>query len=160
MGYKSIPARPMKKVDKMFNAGILLFDLDVWRRNDFTAQSLELFKFDRQFEKEFGEMPWTGITQPIYNMLYVINGLDVGDFGNEWNVVVKDVWGRKKCSRAWHGHLHDANFSNANIIHWAGDCKPWISPLNAPFASSWIGYIPQAVNITEWEDDYNISLSI
>merc|ERR1712062_192209 len=88
--YKSISKKRtnFKKVEKMFNAGILFFDLDVWRRNDFTAQSLELFKFDRIFEKQWSERPWTGITQPIYNMLYVINDMKVGDFGNDWNMVV------------------------------------------------------------------------
>ena len=160
--YKSISSKPIKfeKVGKMFNAGILFFDLDVWRKNGFTAQSLELFKFDRIFEREWSERPWTGITQPIYNMLYVVNNMKVGDFGNEWNVVVKDVWG-KGCSKKWSDeHLNDTKFIDANILHFAGDCKPWISPQYAPFASTWIQYIPNAANVTEWENVYNVSFAI
>eukprot|EP00483_Globobulimina_turgida_P003788 UN03794 len=123
-----------------FNGGILMFNLNIWRKQRFTEQSVELFKFDKIYEKKFGVRPWVGVTQPIYNLLFIINQHKVADFGAKWNFVVKDHL-NYKC-KEWNATLDERKVAkSAGIVHWAGGCKPWTTS-NAPLSSLWNKYNP------------------
>ena len=146
---------------KFFNAGILVFNLDVWRNFDFMEQSLDLFEFKRSW-KGREDIPWIlrkkkrawkGVTQVVMNLLYVINGIEVGGLDILWNFVLHD-----------HGFKCDGNpvldkgyafmLHRAKIIHWAGMCKPWRSA-NGSTLMAWSKYVPKNANIAEWEQSLN-----
>merc|ERR1712039_856937 len=137
----------------MFNAGILIFDLDIWRKCKFMQQSLDLFKFDKLFSKAWKHRPWYGVTQPIMNMLFVINEMEVGTLDKYWNVVVTDKI-KKQCQykndsmMEWKTKYED-RFKRAKVVHFAGACKPWTESyaISTPI---WIKYIPKNANVNDW----------
>eukprot|EP01083_Nonionella_stella_P055695 146824_1 len=143
--YPSVAATPinLSAIEHMFNGGILMFDLNVWRRNHFTEQSIELFKFNKLYTKEFNKKPWTGVTQPILNMLFVINQIPVGNLGKIWNFVIKDLIPVRQCEKPI-SKRYKMILNRANIVHWAGGCKPWTSS-NVSTDYIWKKYIPDKV---------------
>ena len=156
--YNSIPSKPINftKVSHLFNAGILMFDFDVWRRNNFTEQSIELFKFNNIFKAQFDKKPWTGVTQPIFNMLFIINKIKVGNLGKKWNLVIKDLIGsncKKKLSKNTKRIL-----AKQYILHFAGGCKPWMIGRKLNTNYLWINYLPKNAYLPEWEKEFNVTL--
>lgn len=146
--YPSIPSKPINftKIKYLFNAGILMFNFEIWRKNNFTEQSIELFKFNNIFKEKFKNKPWTGVTQPIFNMIFIVNNIKIRNLAKEWNLVIKDLIGsncKKKLSKSIKKIL-----SKQNMIHFAGSCKPWIygNKLNTNYL--WIKYIPNNANKT------------
>merc|ERR1712228_1038476 len=111
--YPSITSEPLElaRIRHIFNAGMLMFNLDVWRTNNFTEQSIELYRFNKIFSDKFGSKPWSGVTQPILNMLFIINRIDVGELDKKWNIVIKDLVKscnkkiKKKREKDWNQHI-------------------------------------------------------
>ena len=58
---------------RIFNAGILIFDAAVWRNYKFLEQTLELYKFKAKAKLEQDTDIFAGITQPVMNLLYIMN---------------------------------------------------------------------------------------
>lgn len=156
--YPSVSTKPLdlEHVGRLFNAGILMFDFGIWRRHNFTAQSIELFRFNNIYSEHFGRKPWNGVTQPILNMLFVINQIEVGDLGSDWNLVVKDMVSVGKCTKKLDRNKQNI-LENAKILHWAGGCKPW-NTAGANTAYLWLRYVPFKVHISEWEEHFNLTL--
>eukprot|EP01083_Nonionella_stella_P208051 755276_1 len=155
--YPSVSSVPLNLsgLGAMFNGGMLMFDLNIWRDYKLMQQSLALFKFDTIYKERFRDRPWYGVTQPVINMLFIINNLPIGELNKYWNYVVSDH--AKKCTNKWSKRSNRDRFSRANIIHFAGTCKPWITR-QAPFSRLWIKYIPQNANVWEWERHFNMTL--
>lgn len=159
--YHSVASKPINfsKINHIFNAGILMFNFDFWRKNNLTQQSLELFKFNNIFKSKFHKRSWTGVTQPIFNMIFIINNIKIGDFGQKWNYVLKDnpLLRSKKCTKKL-SKITKRTLSKQNILHFAGGCKPWTigSKLNTMYL--WLRYIPENALISDWEHQFNITL--
>eukprot|EP01083_Nonionella_stella_P101297 286971_1 len=127
-----------------FNAGVLMFNWDIWRKYNWTAQSLELFKFDTFYLGVWNSRAWDGCTQPVMNMLFAINGIRVGDLGEKWNYLVRKHMDChiKKNSKLWNTK-YKYELENAHIIHWNGGCKPWKqSKIKIATADLWLKYVP------------------
>ena len=156
--YPSVAATPLdlKETGRLFNAGILMFDFEIWRRHNFTGQSIELFRFNNIYSDHFGKKPWSGVTQPILNMLFVVNQIEVGDFGADWNLVVKDMVSVGKCTEEL-SRAKKQRLENAKILHWAGGCKPWITA-GANTKYLWLRYVPHKAHLSEWEDHFNLTM--
>ena len=156
--YPSVASEPLNfsEIKHLFNAGIFVFDFEVWRRRKFTEQSIELFKFNRIYSNEFNKKPWNGVTQPILNVLLIINEIEVEDLGNEWNFVIKDVVGTRRCTKKLDTKTKRI-LESKHVLHWAGGCKPWtVSGLNTAYL--WLRYIPRRASISRWERHFNLTL--
>merc|ERR1712087_949558 len=55
--YPSVVKKPLdfSAVDHIFNAGFLMFNLDIWRENNFTQQSIALYEFNKIYTNQFGK---------------------------------------------------------------------------------------------------------
>lgn len=123
----------------MFNAGFLMFDLNEWRMNNYTQQSLDLFLLSKKYQRKFRVKPWSMVTQPIINMLFIVNGLEIGELDEEWNYLIKR---HIDCKHPWNAtKILD---ENVGILHWAGkNCKPWHGQGgNGVFNDLWKKYRP------------------
>ena len=119
----------------MFNAGFLMFDLNEWRLNNYTEQSLDLFLLAEEYNHKFSVKPWNMVTQPIVNMLFMINGLEIGELNEEWNYLAKRHIECKNKSVT----SDMIDIDHVSIFHWAGKkCKPWDGVLN----DMWMKYMP------------------
>eukprot|EP01084_Bolivina_argentea_P164966 286709_1 len=125
-------------IHRTFNAGMLMYHLGIWRKYNFTQQSIELWKINKisPFTLHLG-----GVTQPMINLLFIANGIEVGHLIG-WNLNIKDVIGPgKPCSKEL--KFDDIQMlNNANSIHWSGPCKPWIKNQNHSTSNWWIKYVP------------------
>ena len=155
--YPSIITYPIEfKRIKYFNAGILLYNFDIWRELNLTEQSLDLFEFKRDFTERTGikKFAWSGVTQVVMNFLFLYNGLKIYNVARNWNFVIHEHGDGFKCRIPVLDQQSEHALSYAKIIHWAGYCKPW-ERINVSSLSYWAKYIPKNANISEWEMTLN-----
>lgn len=87
--------------DMMFNAGILLIDLDKWRAGQFTRRLYDMVDALGGF----------GITQLPLNLVF--RNYDILD--RRWNTM----------HLGYDCGIPESNISGAGILHWTGPNKPW-----------------------------------
>ena len=100
---------------KMFNAGIYLFDVEAWRKNDLTNKSLELM------EKNSQKKLYNFNTQPAINYFFIN---EVKDIDKRWNTPIRTS--------------SITNIKEAYVLHWPGKTKPWHD--NGQYKEGWDKY--------------------
>ncbi len=90
----------------MFNAGVLVINLNQWDRHNITRNAEYWIKSNNQ-----AQLYILGSNPPLVLAL----GLDVDFFGSEWNV---DGLGYKLPDKG--------TLSTGKILHWTGPRKPWL----------------------------------
>ena len=91
-----------------FNAGIYLFNVEHWRKYNFTEKTRELMILNKN-EKMFS----TG-TQAIVNYLFYNKTKNID---NKWNF----------CNLGYDKNIKYSEIKEAYILHWNGAHKPWLT---------------------------------
>ncbi|MBR6162795.1 hypothetical protein IKQ26_02725 [bacterium] len=116
------------KLDKYFNAGVILINLDLWRKDD-----LETKLFDYTV-KNAKKIYWQD--QDVIN---IICKNKIKELKNEWNFQFF-LYG--------HDNYYELvkQLKTANILHLAGRFKPWTDPFEHPIFEEYYYYL----GFTNW----------
>ncbi len=130
LGLQAYRALGFEGHEKYFNAGVMLLDLDRWRRD--------------------------GIAEKVMTYLRQYRGAVVLWDQDGLNAVLRGRWGELDlrwnqnaavCGRSFFdaGHLDPAAYRNVRddpwIIHFSGHLKPWHYPLESPAYASYFEYL-------------------
>ena len=106
-------------INRYFNSGILLINLDYWRKNDVENR---LFNYIRDNQSK---ILW--FDQDVIN---VVLENEIGEISNKWNY------------QYFQYEKIDINeFANSSIIHMAGRFKPWLMPFEHPVYDLYYYYL-------------------
>jgi len=115
-----------------FNSGVMLVDLDQWRRRDVRAHALALLSehsrmFDQCALNIVHEHEWTAL-EPV------------------WNVQSYHLFGDQCLAFATEGRDRlDAAVRDPAVVHFTGGSfnRPWQAPCGNPFRDEWLAYLDQ-----------------
>jgi lipopolysaccharide biosynthesis glycosyltransferase len=108
-----------------FNMGVLLMDLDIWRREEFGQQALAYLTDGRH---EFGQ------DQEAINALF---GPRIGHLDPRWNQQSEMSERIFTATLPYRREEIDSFLHNAWIVHFSNARKPWIWGCANPYMSEW-----------------------
>lgn len=115
-----------KRLDKYFNAGVLLFNADKWRKNNYTQKCLDFVK--NNLEK-FNNGIYDHVDQDVLNN--IINKREVLFLPEKFNTLVM----------ASFNFLKPWKIKRAVILHFVTTLKPWrnknLTPLRRKYIKYW-----------------------
>jgi lipopolysaccharide biosynthesis glycosyltransferase len=122
---KDIHALEVDPDQKYFNSGVLVLNLERWRREHIGGRVLDLaFKY--------------GINDQ--DALNAVLQCDWQSLPLEWNVQGSLLYLHEHPTNGWSiwlGQNRQALLRNAKIVHFSGNPKPWDVSLHHPFAAQW-----------------------
>lgn len=120
-------------IKRYFNSGILLINLDYWRKNDVENR---LFDY---INNNGTKILW--FDQDVIN---VVLEDEIGEISNKWNYQYFQ-----------YENVDNQEFSQSSIIHMAGRFKPWLMPFEHPVYDLYYYYLsftPWRKNITLYQN--------
>ena len=115
-----------------FNSGVLLIDLDRWRRDRTGHRCLELL---RRLSPTWGDQD--GLNTVLENRWHQLS--------RHWNVQSADVRGSSIAWALWTREIRDA-VSSPGIMHYTEGDKPWLATTQHPETARWFRSLDQ----TSW----------
>lgn len=108
-----------------FNSGVLLINLDIWRKRDFSRKIISYIQGNK-VNLHYHDQD--GINALLYN--------DSLEIPTEWNILSQDVYGKRF-------------FGEPKLIHFTEASKPWQLLNNHPYKKEYKKYLA----MTPWKDD-------
>ncbi len=115
-------------LNKYFNAGVILINLDLWRKDELETKLFEYTKNNAD------KILWQD--QDVIN---IVCGDKIKEIGNEWNF---------QFFLYNFGNYYELvqQLKDAHILHLAGRFKPWIEPFEHPIFDEYYFYL----SLTKW----------
>lgn len=104
-----------------FNAGVLLINLDYWRKHNLSEN---LLKFIRNYPDKLLYHDQDAINALLYDQVYLLN--------DKWNVQTASFESKE---------IDEKVLKNPAIIHFTGASKPWHISNNNPYKSKYYQYL-------------------
>lgn len=116
---------------KLFNAGVLLMNVDLWKRDNISAQVLRYLK---QYEDRVLWWDQDGLNAILHDKWRALNP--------KWNVMTSvfrhfDTWKESPFSRYEYYDI----ITNPYIVHYNSALKPWQTGYNLPFRDTFFKYV-------------------
>lgn len=122
---------------RTFNAGVMVINLDLWRRDSISFLILEYLK---RYKEQILWWDQDGLNAILYDKWLPLPAI--------WNVIPSHLLSFS----TWHDSLlskdeYQEVWNSPGIIHYAGPLKPWLPNYEGPFQDSFSAYLNKLKSI-------------